>query len=262
MGSGLWTISGAGTVWNTGTITNLTFNKNTADILLSNTTTTARTFTGGGLSFNKLTIGGATGTSILTLAGVNTFSELASTKTVAHTVSIAGSANGTTIDTWSITGTAGNVVTLVSSTPGIQRNFNLTNVTSGIDYLSVKDIGVNQASRFYVGANSTDGGNNVNVIFTASPTGNYTVTALNGTYSVSGQTTIISRGRTLTPQNGTYSVLGQSANISFGRLLSAQNGVYSVAGQTVDISVGIPPTPITAIEYFVEIRSFTERRRF
>jgi hypothetical protein len=67
---------------------------------------------------------------------------------------------------------------------------------------------------------------------------------------------------TITALNGTYSVSGQTANISFARLLSAQNGVYSVAGQTVNISAGIPPTPVTAIEYFVEIRSFTERRRF
>jgi hypothetical protein len=240
MGSGLWTLSGTGTVWNTGTTTSLTFNKNTADILLSNTTTTARTFGGGGLSFNKLTIGGATGTSTLTLNGANTFSELASTKTVAHTISLGATANGMTIDTWSITGTAGNLVTLNSSTVGTQRNFNLTNVTGGIDYLSVRDIAVNQANRFYVGANSTNGGNNTNVIFTASPGVNYSITAFNGTYSVTGQ----------------------SASISFGRLLSPQNGVYSVAGQAIDISVGIPPTPITAIEYFVEIRSFTERRRF
>jgi hypothetical protein len=262
MGSGLWTLTGTGSVWTTTTTTNLTFNKNTANILLSDTSAATRTFSGGGLSFNKLTIGGATGVSTVTLNGANTFSELASTKTVAHTISLGVTANGMTIDTWSITGTAGNVATVRSSGAGVQRNFNLTNATSGIDYLSVSDIAVNQANRFYVGANSTNGGNNSNVIFTAPPTGNYTVTALNGTYSVSGQTTIISRGRTLTPQNGTYSVLGQSANISFGRLLSAQNGVYSVAGQTVDISVGIPPTPITAIEYFVEIRSFTERRRF
>jgi hypothetical protein len=169
MGSGLWTLTGTSTIWNTGTITNLTFNKNTANILLSNTTTAARTFTGGGLTFNKLTIGGATGTSTLTLNGANTFSELASTKTVAHTVLLPVSANGMTIDTWSITGTAGNVVTLNSSTVGTQRNFNLTNVTSGIDYLSVTDIAVNQANRFYVGANSTNGGNNFNVIFTAPP---------------------------------------------------------------------------------------------
>jgi hypothetical protein len=169
MGSGLWTLTGVLLVWGTTTTTNLTFNKNTANILLSDTSTGSRTFNGGGLSFNKLTIGGATGTSQLTLTGANTFSELASTKTVAHTISIGSSANGMTIGTWSITGTAGNVVTLNSLNPGTRRSFNLTNVTSGIDYLSVTDIGVNQANRFYVGANSTDGGNNSNVIFTAPP---------------------------------------------------------------------------------------------
>ena len=173
MGSGLWTLSGAGTVWNTSLSTNLTLNKNTSEILLSNTTVNPREFTGGGLAFNKLTIGGATGTSNTLIIGANSFSELASIKTVAHTVRL-GSSSGT-IDTWSITGTSGNVVTFVSSVAGTQRTFNLTNVTSGIDYLSVKDIGVNQANRFYVGANSTDGGNNSNVIFTAAPS-NQTLT--------------------------------------------------------------------------------------
>ena len=168
MGSGLWTLSGTGNVWVTN-ITNLTFNKDTADILLSNTTTTARTFAGGGLTFNKLTIGGATGTSTTSFAGANTFSELASTKTVAHTIRLNLAANGMTVGVWSVTGTSGNVVTVDSNVAGTQRNFNLTNVTSGIDYLSVKDIAVNQANRFYVGANSTDGGNNSNVIFTAAP---------------------------------------------------------------------------------------------
>lgn len=176
MGSGLWTLSGTATVWGTATNTNLTFNKDTANIILSSTSTLARTFSGGGLSFNKLTIGGATGTSTLTLVGANTFSELAATKTVAHTISINSTASGMTIDTWSIAGTAGNVVTLNSNVAGIQRNFNLTNATSGIDYLSVKDTAVNQANRFYVGANSTDGGNNnSNVIFTAAPSGDQTL---------------------------------------------------------------------------------------
>jgi hypothetical protein len=174
MGSGLWTLSGTGTgtssVWNLGTnISNLTFNKDTANILFSDTSATAREFRGSsiGLSYNKLTIGGATGTSVTTITGNSSFTELASTKTVAHTVSL--SSNLGTIDTWSITGTAGNVVTVNSTNTGLQRNFNLTNVTSGIDYLSVRDIGVNQANRFYVGANSTNGGNNSNVIFTAPP---------------------------------------------------------------------------------------------
>jgi hypothetical protein len=167
MGSGLWTLSGTGAVWDTTTSTNLVFNKNTADILLSNTSTFARSFNGGGLSFNKMTIGGTTGTSTLSLNGPNSFTELASTKTVAHTISFQ-TIQGT-IDTWSITGSAGNVVTVNASSAGTRRTFNLTNVTSGIDYLNVKDIGVNQTDRFYVGTNSTDGGNNLNVIFTDPP---------------------------------------------------------------------------------------------
>jgi len=173
MGSGLWTISDTGTVWNLATTTSLTFNKDTANILLSNTTTGTRIFAGGSLSYNKLTIGGATGTSTTSLSGTNSFTELASTKTVAHTIRL--NANQGTIDTWSITGTVGNVVTVDSNTAGTRRTFNLTNVTSGIDYLSVKDIGVNQANRFYVGVNSTDGGNNLNVIFTAAPSGTQTL---------------------------------------------------------------------------------------
>jgi hypothetical protein len=174
MGSGTWTLSGTGSVWDTSTTTALTLNKDTANITLSNTSTTARTFTGGGLSYNKLTIGGTTGISTLTITGANSYSELASTKTVAHTITLSN--NLGTITTWSVTGTSGNVVTLNSSSAGTRRTFTLTNVTSGIDYMSVTDIGVTDNNRFYVGANSTNGGNNNNVIFTAAPataTGNF-----------------------------------------------------------------------------------------
>lgn len=167
MGAGLWTLSGISTVWATTNAVDLTLNKGTANILLSNTSTAARTFAGGGLSYNKLTIGGTTGTSTTIVSGANSFTELASTKTVAHTVVF--TSNQGTIDVWSITGTSGSVVTVNSSPAGTRRTFALTNITSGIDYLSVKDIGETTGGTFYVGANSTDGGNNSNVIFTASP---------------------------------------------------------------------------------------------
>jgi hypothetical protein len=166
MGSGLWTLNGTGSVWGPFTLAGLTFNKDTADILLSDTSSSSRAFSGSGLTYNKLTIGGATGNSPVTISGVNTFSELASTKTVAHTVAFSADQ---TIGTWTITGTAGNVCTVISNVAGTRRTITLTNTTSGIDYLSVKDIGVTAANRFYVGANSTNGGNNLNVIFTATP---------------------------------------------------------------------------------------------
>jgi hypothetical protein len=131
----------------------LDFYKGTADILLSNTSTSARTFAGGGLSYNKLTIGGATGTSTLTISDNNQFTELASTKTVAHTIAL-----GTTTQTfgkWSVTGTAGNVVTLT----GTGTSHILAGAcTDGIDYLAMGSIRfscVHSPAEFYAGANST-----------------------------------------------------------------------------------------------------------
>jgi hypothetical protein len=150
MGSGTWTMSGTGNVW--GMSSAITLYKGTADILLSSTSTSARTFTGAGRSYNKLTIGGATGTSTLTIVGNNQFTELASTKTVAHTIAF-----GTTFQTfgkWTVTGTAGNVVTLT----GTGVNHQLVGAcTDGIDYLAMGSIGfsVSSPAEFYAGANST-----------------------------------------------------------------------------------------------------------
>jgi hypothetical protein len=154
MGSGLWTLSGSGgtPVWNTQTANNLTFLKGTSDILLSNTSTTGRTFNGGGLSYNKLTIGGATGTSTTFIAQNNQFTELASTKTVAHTIDFSSTTQ--TFGAWTVTGTAGNVVTLTGTGNG---HILAGSCTSGIDYLAMGSIGFAATSpaEFYAGANST-----------------------------------------------------------------------------------------------------------
>lgn len=126
-------------------------------------------------------------------------------------------------------------------------------------------------------------------VFGLAPSGGgptYSLTASYGSYSVTGQTATVSLDRVLTAsygaysltgqsatltyagayvitaQSGSYSLTGQSATLLMGRLLSAQNGVYSVAGQAADIVVGGTPTPTVIQEYFIEIRSFTERRRF
>lgn len=167
MGSAQWSLTGTGTVWNTATVTNLTLNRGTANILLSDNTTAARTFNGGaGILYNRLTIGGTTSTSVTTIANSSTFTELASTKTVAHTVRFSA-VGAKTIGTWSITGSAnGNTVTVDSDTPGTQSLFALTNATSAsaINYLVVRDINVTTANRFFLG-NSGNLGNNTNVYF-------------------------------------------------------------------------------------------------
>jgi hypothetical protein len=152
MGSGTWTLTGTGTVWSLLFVSSLSFYKGTANIVISDTSTGARSFNGGGLSYNKLTIGGATGISTLTFNSNNQFTELASTKTVAHTIAL-----GTTVQTfgkWTVTGTAGNVVTLT----GTGTSHVIAGAcTDGIDYLAMGSIGFASASpgEFYAGANST-----------------------------------------------------------------------------------------------------------
>lgn len=173
MGSGLWTLSGTATVWNTSVVTNLTFNKDTANILLTNSTISSVSFASGPLTFNKLTIGGGAGTGLVNInstvgSAAGSYAELASTRTAAFNLQL-GNSSTAVIGTWSVSGTPDNVVTVNSPTAGTRRTFTLTNVTSGIDYLAVQDIGELSGSKFYVGANSTDNGNNSNVIFTNPP---------------------------------------------------------------------------------------------
>jgi hypothetical protein len=178
MGSGLWTLSGTGTVWNAATTTGLTFNVNTANILLSDTSTTARTFAGGDLTYNKLTIGGTTGISTLTINGANTFSELASTKTVAHTITFPSSTT-TTVGAWSISGTAGNLVILTPSTAATA--YTLTKSGGGVvsaDYLSISYSTATPSSTWYAGANSVNTIGNSGWIFTAPPVGGYVANSI------------------------------------------------------------------------------------
>jgi hypothetical protein len=162
MGSGTWTLSGTSTVWSL--FGSSIFYKGTANIVLSDTSTSARSFSGVAFSYNKLTIGGTTGTSTLTISGNNQFTELASTKTVAHTIAL-----GTTTQTfgaWTVTGTAGNVVTVTGT--GVSNVIAGARVSS-VDYLAMGTIGFIATSpgEFYAGANST--GTGTGVILTAAP---------------------------------------------------------------------------------------------
>jgi hypothetical protein len=156
MGSGTWycALVGAGgfsSSWDM-FATNLTFDQGTANIEITGTTLVAKTFNGGGLAYNKLTIGGATDTSTITITGNNQFTEIASIKTVAYTIAL-----GSTIQTfgkWSVTGTSGNAVTLTGTgTSHVLAG----SCTSGIDYLVMGSIGFAATSpgEFYAGANST-----------------------------------------------------------------------------------------------------------
>ena len=156
MGSGLWTLNGSGTIWSLGTTTGLTFNKGSANILA--TYTTSPTFAGGGLTYNKLTLGGTGAGVSLTISGNNTFSEIASTRTAAHTITLGTSTQ--TVAAFTAIGSAGNLLTIRGSSITSFATLIYTGATyANLNYivptfLKVYDLN----SDWYTGTNSTNGG--------------------------------------------------------------------------------------------------------
>lgn len=78
------------------------------------------------------------------------------------------------INNWNVRGTAGNLVTIDSSTTSA-HTLSKSSGTVSADYLSISYSTATGGATWYAGANSTDGGNNTGWIFTAAPasTGNF-----------------------------------------------------------------------------------------
>ena len=181
LGTSTINLSSTGTVWTLATITGLSFTGGASTINLTNTTTTARTMImGTGVSYGTINIGGATGTSTTTIdATTNNITTLSSTKTVAHTIRFTTSV---TIANWTVTGTAGNVVTVNSNTVGTQTPITYSGSRIDLDYMSFTDVnfsytlGAANPYLVYAGANSVNGGNNNGIAFLTSSQTAYRLT--------------------------------------------------------------------------------------
>jgi len=243
MGSGTWTLSSVGTVWNLATVTGLTFNANTSTISLTDTSVTARTFAGGSLTYNVLSIDGLTGISDLSVSGNNTFNTFRSTKPVAHRI-LFTNASTQTISNWGVSGSSGNSVT-VSSTSSTRAN--LVKAGGGIvsaDYLRISNTNATPSTNtWYAGAHSLNLGNNIGWLFVVPPL-NYTLSASAGTYSETGVAATltyvagnVAYNYTLTASTGAYSEAGIAATLvyvsgagAYNYTLSVSTGVYSCIG--------------------------------
>jgi hypothetical protein len=263
MGSGTWTLSGTASVW-VGFASGVNFYKGTANIVLSDTSTSARTFLGSSLSYNRLTIGGTTGTSTLTISGNNQFTELASTKTVAHTIAL-----GTTTQTfgaWTVTGTAGNVVTVTGTAALTIAGA----AVSGVDYLALGTTTVSATSpgEFYAGANSTATGATAPLYLTAKPadstrywvggSGNWSDTARWSTTSGTGSGASVPRshddvvfdsGSNATAYTATVNAVTGGIRCKALTIAGPASGNVTLAGSTAIVgvhgNVTLPATGLT-----------------
>jgi hypothetical protein len=152
------------TAFNNAVPTGFTTTAGTGTGVISMTAATAKTFVGGGSTFN-CTLQNA-GAGALTITGSNTFTSISNS--VQPTTFTFTAATTTTVTNWNVNGTAGNLVTIGSATAA-SHTLSKASGTVSSDFLSISRSTATGGAGWYAGANSTDGGNNSGWIFTAPP---------------------------------------------------------------------------------------------
>lgn len=132
LGSGTWTVAGAN--WNANTnVTGLTVSASTGTI--SMTSGSAKTFNGGGLTWPTLNQGGA---GALTIAQSNTFANITNSTQPATITLTAGTTQ--TVNAFSLSGTAGNQITLNSSSAGSVATLYKASGKVSVSYINIRDV--------------------------------------------------------------------------------------------------------------------------
>lgn len=151
MGSGTWTASGTGTVFQ---VSSGILYCQTSTIVISDSSASSKTFAGNGKVFNNLTISGG-GAGAIIITGANTFNVFTVTgpKTITFTISITQ-----TIASLILVGDFGNLITLTSTINATKFSLIVTSATA--QWVSVKDSTVTGTASPIPIAGGTDGGNN------------------------------------------------------------------------------------------------------
>ncbi len=157
MGSGTWTLnpgeSGATTPWVTTPSTGLTLNGGASLVHMTNAAF-AKTFDGGGFTYGDLTFDG-TGSGVLNVSGSNTFRNLS---IVGHDLVLAVGTTQT-VATFSAMGSSGTLLNLKSSSGGTQATLSCPANRQASHYVNVKDVVATGGAFWFLGRNSTNGGN-------------------------------------------------------------------------------------------------------
>lgn len=174
MGASTVTLTGTGTVWNFATVTGLTLNANTSTIKITDTSATARTFAGGGKTYNNFYSNAGAGTASLTISGSNTFADFKDDGSAAHSILFTAGTTQT-VATFTVSGASGAVITINSTTTGVHNLVKTGGGTINRDWLNIQHSIASPAITWYAGTNSTDNQGVATAgrgwIFTAAPAG-------------------------------------------------------------------------------------------
>lgn len=130
MGNGLWTMFGTGafTLWSLA-VSGLTFLAGSSTIAFTATDSATKIFAGGGLTYGTFQYK-STGSGGLTFTGNNTFANLDLECTTARTITLPVSGLQIITNSLTLNGASGQVLTLVSSSPGTSTSLQINNGAS------------------------------------------------------------------------------------------------------------------------------------
>jgi hypothetical protein len=166
MGSGTWTASGTGAVWDCNPSANLTLNAEQSTLVISDTSSTAKTFDGAATTYNNVTITG----DAVTFVGNNVYTGTLSLNTGGLTTGTTFTANSTqTVAAFSTNGADASLVKIRSSST---THATLTKSGGGLiseDYVDIDYMTGSPSLTWYMGTHSTDGTHNTAIYFTDIP---------------------------------------------------------------------------------------------
>jgi hypothetical protein len=156
LGSGTWTVAGSGTAWNANTnVANLTVSPSVG--IISMTSASAKTFAGGAQAWPTLNQGGA---GALTIQQSNSFANITNSVQPATITLTTGTTQ--TVAAFGVSGTAGNLITLNTSTSGTRATLINTDGTVEVSNVSIKDINATGGAIWnaFLKSGNVDAGNN------------------------------------------------------------------------------------------------------
>lgn len=256
-GGTLTCLAASTTAFNNAAPTGFTTTAGTGTGTINMTAATAKTFVGGGSTFNCTLNNGGAGA--LTITGGNTFTTLANSVQPTSFLFTAGTT--TTLTNWNINGTAGNLVTIGSATAASHTLSKASGSVTG-NYLSIsRSTATGGAS--WTATNSVDGGNNLGWVF-----GAFAIIASMAASEVGADTFAANAfiGYRVTAAMAASEVgpdiLAADAFIGYKVLAALSASEVGPDIFEAFATIGTPTPPVADAVYLIRLRSFTERRRF
>jgi hypothetical protein len=140
LGNGTWTLTGVGgaTLWNMATVTNLTFNANSSTIVFTTASSAVKVFSGGGLTYNAISIGADTSRGGFQFQGANTIATL--TVGAPNTVEFTASTTTTITNAFAFVGTRTLPIALMSTNPNIAATVSISSGSASLSAGAIRSM--------------------------------------------------------------------------------------------------------------------------